>query len=148
MAINTTAGASISIVKAEPATYDIADFGALTFVEVGDIETMGEFGGRSQVIEFTGIKDIVTQKFKGSFNAGSMSVGLGKNVTDAGQALLVAGAIPSENGVHSVEFKDAAGDIVYFTCIVTGYTTNPADVNAVIKSTVTLELNNQAIPGQ
>ena len=148
MAITTSAGASLAIVKAEPATYDIAGFSALVFVDVGQIETMGEFGGSSQVIEFTGLTDVVVQKFKGSFNAGTIAVGLGKDITDVGQILLEAGAIPTENGVHSVEVTDANGDILYFTCIVTGYTTNIADVNSVIKSTSNLEINNEVIPGQ
>ena len=148
MAISTSAGATLSIVKAEPATYDIAGFGALVFVPVGQIETMGEFGGSSQVIEFTGLSDVIVQKFKGSFNAGTISVGLGKDITDAGQVLLEAGALPTENGIHSVEIADAAGNILYFTCIVTGYTTNIADVNSVIKSTSNLEINNAVIPGQ
>ena len=148
MAITTSAGAALAIVKAEPATYDISGFGALSFVEVGQIETLGEFGGSSQIIEFTGLTDVVVQKFKGSFNAGSVSVNLGRDITDAGQVVLQAGAIPTVNTVHSFSFTETGGDIIYVTGIITSYTVNYSDANSVTKATVVLELDNQAIAGQ
>lgn len=145
MALQTSAGILLSLVEGAPATYDAAGFGALTLVDVGDIESIGEFGGTSQINNFTGLTDIVVQKFKGAFDAGSFGLGLGQDRSDAGQALLVAAAVPTNNAVQSVSVTFTNGDIAYFTCIISSYTTNISDVNSIVKSTAQIELNNLVV---
>lgn len=148
MPTQTALGLTLAVSAGEPATYDIAGFAALTFIDVGDVETVPEFGGSSQVIEFINITTGLVQKFKGSFNAGSLSVNLGRDITDVGQIVLKDGAVPTDNTVHSFSFTETGGDIIYVTGIVTSYTVNYSDANSVTKATVVLELDNQAIAGQ
>lgn len=148
MPVSTAAGTKLAIVSGAPATYDITGFAALSFVDVSDVVTLGEFGGSSQVVSFIGLTDVVEQKFKGSFNAGSMSINVGNDLTDAGQVVLSAGAKPTDNTIHSVKVTFPNTLVVYFTCIVTGFNLSVPDANSVISATGSLELNNEVIPGQ
>lgn len=149
MSITKSAGTELAIVAGAPATYDITGFAALTFVDVGEIETMSEFGGVSQIGTFNAISRIVTDKYKGAYDAGELSLGLAKDLSDAGQGVLEAGADPfAAEDVHSVKITDANGDILYFTCLIGSYTTNYGDVNSLVKSTASLAVNNKPIAGQ
>ena len=148
MPVSTAAGTTIAIVSGAPASYDIAGFAALSLIDVGEVETLGEFGGTSQVVSFIGLTDVIEQKFKGSFNAGSLAVSVGNDLSDAGQVILSAGAAPTNNTVHSVSVTFPDATLVYFTCIITGFGLSVPDANSVIKATASLELNNAVIAGQ
>ena len=149
MSITKTASTTLAIVAGAPATYDIAGFAAQVHVNVGEIETMSEFGGVSQIGTFNAISRVITDKYKGAYDAGELSLGLGKDIADAGQVILEAGSDPlAANDVHSVKITDANGDIIYFTCLVGSYTTNFGDINSLVKSTASLAINNQPIAGQ
>jgi hypothetical protein len=60
-----------------------------TFVEVGEITGIPEFGRVYNEVKYSPLNSRGVQKFKGSFDDGSVSVPLGKDLTDDGQAALV-----------------------------------------------------------
>ena len=68
MSVLTSTGTILSVVADEPATIDAAGFGALTFVEVGEVTDIPEYGPNVQVVEHNPLKTGVTQKFKGFIN--------------------------------------------------------------------------------
>lgn len=145
MTISTAAGTNVALVSGLPATYDAAGFGALVFVDVGEVENVPEFGGTSQEITFTSLKDAVVRKAKGAFDAGSVSLVLGRDVSDAGQALLKSGAVHTNNTEHSFEVTFPDGSIQYFSALVMSYTTNTNDVNSIIRSTALVSITNVVI---
>ena len=145
MAINTAAGTTLSLVAGAPATYDNAGFAALTYVEVAEIESLPEFGGTSQEITFTALSDIITRKAKGAFDAGSVSLGLGRDTSDAGQTLIKGGAVPTVNTVFSFKVLYPDASVQYFTALIMSYTTNTNDVNSVIRSTALISLTNVVV---
>jgi len=146
MTVQTTAGATFGIVASSPATYDGVGFAALTFVNVGEIVSLGEHGATYALVTHSPLDSRRVKKFKGSVNDGSMALALGMDIADAGQVLLIAGA----DGVavdteHSVEITYQDGSIEYFTCMVMSYTRNPSTIDTIIGANVTVELNNQII---
>lgn len=62
-----------------------------TYVEVMGIESIPEFGRAYNEVTFTPLASRGVQKYKGSFNDGSVTVPLAKNLSDEGQAALLAG---------------------------------------------------------
>ena len=146
MTVQTTAGATLGIVASSPATYDQAGFAALTFVNVGEIVSLGEHGATYALVTHQPLDKRRTEKFKGSVNDGSMALSLGMDLADAGQAVLIAGADGAEvDTEHSVEITYQDGSIEYFTCVIMSYTRNPSTIDAIIGANVTIELNNKVI---
>lgn len=100
MAVNTAAGSTFAI--GPQATYastvdwsesdgDIINaFESLVWTEVGEVEDLGEFGDEASEITFTALADRRTRKFKGTFNAGTVTVQAGSDPADPGQAAMIA----------------------------------------------------------
>ena len=145
MAFITNAGTVLAMVAGEPATYDDTGFGALVFVDVAEVESIPEYGGTSQEITFTALADAIVNKRKGSFDPGSLPIPLGRDVADAGQILMKAAAVHTNNAVQSFSITFSDASIHYFTGLVMGYTVNPNDVNSVVKSTATVALTNVVV---
>lgn len=99
MAVNTAAGSTFSI--GPQATYastvdwddpeqDIIDaFEALVWTEVGEVEDLGEFGDEASEITFTALANRRVRKFKGTFDAGTVTVQAGSDPEDAGQLAMI-----------------------------------------------------------
>lgn len=59
-----------------------------SYTEVGEVIGLGEFGRSYNEITYSPINSRGIQKFKGSYNDGSLPVTLGRDINDAGQAAL------------------------------------------------------------
>jgi len=100
MAVNTAAGSTFAIGPqgTYASTVDWTDtesniidaFEALVWTEVGEVEDLGEFGDEASEITFTALADRRTRKFKGTFNAGTITATAGSDPSDAGQAAMIA----------------------------------------------------------
>lgn len=146
MAVQTNAGTALAIVASSPATYDEAGFDALTYTNVGEIVSLGEHGGTTALITHNPLDTRRTNKFKGSINDGSMTMGLGLDLSDAGQQVLYAGALGANiDADHSVRITYGDGSITYFTPKVMSYTRNPGTVDNIVAANTTLELTNDVI---
>ena len=146
MTVQTTAGATFGIVSGEPATYDSAGFAALSFVNVGEIVSLGAHGASYSLVTHSPLDKRRVEKFKGSVNDGSMALSLGMDIADAGQIVLIAGADGANvDAIHSVELTYQDGSTEYFTAIVMNYERNPSTIDTIIGANVTIELNNKIV---
>lgn len=138
-------GAIYSISAAEPATYDAAGFAALTFTEVGEVISIGAFGGTAEVLTQAPVKTGIINKVKGSRNYGSQAIQFGKQ-TDAGQALLSAGFDgAAADDVHSIKIAYADGTVRYFTGLVASYEFQEISASSFVNGASTIELNNKPV---
>lgn len=128
-----------------------SEFAALTWVEIGDIVSYGEFGSSYEEIVHQPINDGQTYRFKGTRNDGSLQLNLGRAPADAGQAILV-----TANGSYKdYDFKIALNDtpdavgstptIMYFAGKVMSYTTNVPSSNSIVGSTATIGINGNIL---
>ena len=139
----TSAGTTIGISAALPATYTQAAFAALTYTEIGEVSDLGEFGREYNVVKFNPLKDRRTVKRKGSFDDGTVQVQLAKAATDAGQILLKSAV--NSDASHSVKIVLQDGTIFYFTAQVSSSTVNVGNVDQITSSTFKLEIDNDII---
>lgn len=139
----TSAGTTLSITAAAPATYDGTGFAALTWTEIGEVSDMGEFGRQYNLVTFNRLGDRRTVKRKGSFNDGTIACQMARVPTDAGQAILVA-AVDSDSS-YSVRVVLQDGTVFYTTAQVMSYTTNIGSVDQITSATVNLEIDNDII---
>ena len=139
----TSAGTDISISSALPATYDATAFGALTWVSIGEVTELGEFGRVYNIVKLNLLKDRRTVKRKGSYDDGTIAAQMARVPDDAGQTILVA-AVNSDNS-YSVKVTLQDGTKFYFSAQISSYTTNVGNVDQITAATVNFEIDNDII---
>lgn len=133
MAVTTAAGTSISIgTTSATASSD-------TYKLIGEVTNVSEFGREYQEITHQPMNSRETQKFKGSYNSGSVTLQLGADLEDDGQAALVA-ALDSDSK-YNFKITYPTGDIRYFKAAVMSYKENPQNTNSIIGASVTLSIS-------
>ena len=146
MAKQTSTGVTLGVVASLPATFDAVGYAALTFVEVGELIDLPEYGPTVTVVESNPLKTGITQKYAGFTNYGSVSLGLEWDPSDAGQVILAAAINPGGAFVpHSFEITYPDGTIEYFHGGVFSYTRAPGSANSMVGSTATVEINSEVI---
>lgn len=147
MTVQTNAGTELAISATAPGTYDAAGFGAVPdWTVVGEVVSIGEHGGTTALVTHNPLDTRRTAKFKGSINDGSMPVGLGRDITDAGQVIMLAGALGANIDVdHSVRITYQDGSIEYFQAKIMSYTRNPGTIDQIVGANTTFELVNDII---
>ena len=88
MSSETSAGATIGITAAKPATFDGAGYGALAFTLIGEITNLGEFGREYEKVEHKPLANRGTVKKKGGYDDGNIPLAMACDEKDAGQILL------------------------------------------------------------
>lgn len=120
MANYTSAGSKIYVSATNPATHDSAGYAALTWTELGETATIGDFGPTYASVTFNPLGDRVTKKAKGSVNYGSTTITAARDEADAGQVLMDAGLLADCPYSFKVEHNDipcsggASATIEYF----------------------------------
>ena len=86
MTVTTATGAKLYIGGVRAAATDsAAEYAALTWTEVKEIESIGEFGDESSLINFASLSDGRQRKLKGVRDAGTLTVVVGRDPFDTGQ---------------------------------------------------------------
>lgn len=144
--ITISVGTQLSVSAGVPATYDVAGYAALTYIDVGEVGNIPAFGGTAQVTEWTPLDTGVVNKKKGSLNYGTITVPLAQILSDVGQIALKSGFDGANSAItHSVKISNATIGTVYFTAEVTGYTYNYGDANAITQNEVTFAIKTKPV---
>lgn len=106
MTISAASGAKLYI-GSQGESENLSQFLADTFVEVGEVEDLGEFGDTSEGITFASLSDARVRKLKGTRDAGDMSVIVGADMTDVGQVAMEDAEASPLNFQFKVELNDA-----------------------------------------
>lgn len=140
MAVRSSAGTTIKISAAQPATYNSAGYGALTWTTIGEVTDLGEFGREYNLITHNPIGTRGTTKLKGSYNEGGITMQLGLDTDDAGQILAKAASL-SDND-YSFEVATQNGDKYYFQAKAMSFKVNVGSVDSVTGATIQLEITS------
>jgi len=140
------------LVNIESGADTIADFTALSVTaEVGQIESVGNFGKVFDLVSFQAVKDGRMYKYKGGYNGGTMAMVVASDLTDPGQAILEAAA--NSPNQDTFPFKvtlngaDAAFDTIYFGGKVFSYEFQFGSVNNIVKANIRIEVNTEIFIG-
>lgn len=160
MAVNTAAGATFAI--APQATYastvdwsdaeaDIADaFDALAWTLVGEVEDLGEFGDEASEITFTALANRRVRKFKGTFDAGTVTVQAGSDPADTGQLAMIAAFASDLDYPFRIVLNDkittgGTGTTLYFGGKVMSKRRNVGNVENVVRQSFPVGINTEII---
>jgi hypothetical protein len=147
--ITTATGAKIYIGPQTPSSTDtVAEFSALTpYVEVGLVESLGEFGDQSSAVNFAALNDGRQRKAKGIRDAGDLTLTCAHDTTDAGQqALIAAEATPLKYAMKIVLpdqlTSGGTGTTLYFRALVMSKRLNVGSSDNVIRQTFMLGIDS------
>lgn len=153
MTVRTAAGSRLFIGPANEVADTQEEFEALSpYVEVGEIEDLGEIGDTAGEVTFTELGNRRVRKLKGSFNAGSLNLVVGYDAGDAGQAAMLA-AFPSDSDYAFKitlndavdEDSDATPTTIFFRAKVMSKPLRIGAVENVVRRAFTLGINSEVI---
>lgn len=153
MAVFSSAGIKISIgPTVDPAvTNTTGEFAALSYTEVGEVESIGEFGDTSNTITFTPLSAARVNKLKGSRNAGGFTITMGRDTGDAGQVALRAAEKTKFDYAVKIEYSDASSgspsqnSIQYFPAKVMSFTDNISGVDDITRASAQIEITGEPL---
>lgn len=162
MAVNTAAGTTFEIAPQtpsfvtlinNPASADSAIITAanlLSWTTVGEVEDLGEFGDEASEITFTALANRRVRKFKGTFDAGTVTVQAGSDPADAGQLAMIAAFASDMDYPFRVTLNDkitnvGTGTTLYFVGKVMSKRRNVGDVENVVRQNFPVGINTEII---
>lgn len=148
MTIGTASGGKLFIggANADPDTV-LATYQADSYVEVGEVENLGEFGDQSTDVTFDSLSRGRTRHLKGTRDAGAQEIVCGQDLTDEGQvAMEAAEATPLDYNIK-ITFDDAitiggTDSEHYFIGKVMSKRSRPGGANDVIRKAFTVGINS------
>jgi hypothetical protein len=138
----TSAGSTIAISAALPATFDADGFGDLTFTTIGGVEKLGTIGAVYAKVEFQPLSG-PKEKHKGSKDNGSLAPSMSFIEDDAGQTLMRTASDSNNN--YSFEVTYPTGAIRYFYGRVFGMPEDTEGADSIIMTTPTIEINSDIV---
>ena len=145
--VQTAAGATIKVKAGNPGTYNAAGYASLFSASpagklVGEITDFGEFGREYNLVTHNPVASRGTQKFKGSFNEGQMTLQIGLDTDDVGQIEMKAASTSDSN--YSFEVALLNGDKYYFQAKVMSWKVGVGNVDSIVSATAVLELTTNS----
>lgn len=138
--LTPTAGSTVAVSAAAPATFDTTGYGALTFTTVNGFDTIGAIGDGYEVQNFDSITD-GRIPYRGIRDGGSIEANMADMPADAGQVILKAAfdaAKGSAGEKISVKITDPNSKETYAQVIVSEWRRNYGGANDVIRRQATL----------
>ena len=140
--VRSSAGSTLSISAAKPATFDATGYEALMLTEIAEITDLGEFGRVYELITQNTLGSRGTQKFKGSFNEGSMTIQLGSSTgTDGDEGQALARTARDSDADYSFVVTTQNGDQYFFQAKVMSFTTSIGGTASLTNAAINLEIN-------
>lgn len=140
MTTQSNAGVLFGLSAGAPATYNAAGFAALTFTNIGEVKTGGDFGKTFQVITSQVLSRRGTTKKKGTFDAGALNLAIEIDPDDAGQTL--AETAVDSDADHSVKITLQDGTIYYLRGLVTEFKTTVGGPNDMLTGAIKIDLQS------
>lgn len=137
---------SSAAVYTEPA--DSTAYAALSWVEVGDVESIGEFGDESQIITAATLQDSRVFKGKGPRDAGTLALTVLDRPDDTGQQQLVTAEASIANYAFKLELPNkltsgGANELDYFIGLVTSKRHNVGNTTNIVRRTFNVAINSK-----
>lgn len=146
MAIAPTTGAKIyisgtgSTPTANSSAATASAYAALSYIEIGDVESVSEFGDQAQTITAQTLGDARLRKRKGVRDAGDITITVLNNPLDNGQKAAIAAEATEFTYAFKVVLADGADSndtdsVFYFRALVSSARLSGLQPNEIIKRT-------------
>lgn len=127
-----------------------AEFAALTWTEIGLVESIGEYGDESSAVTGAAVGDGRTRKAKGARDAGTLALTCFHDALDAGQQALVAAEAGNSNYAFKVVLPNrpnATGtdEVNYFRGLVMSKRRNVGNNDNIVRVTFNIGVNSPIV---
>lgn len=126
-----------------------------TYVEVGEIEDLGEFGDTFSSVTFTSLKNGRVRKYKGTADAGDLTLTVGLDNGDAGQKAVKVAHKDRSKGDYNIKITLNDGDptatpalkptTFYMRGKVMNNTVAPGAADNVVRRNITIGINSDIL---
>jgi len=149
MTVTTASGSKVSIGPTTAAA-NAAAYAALTYVPIGEVQNLGEFGDQSNDVTFTSLSDGRVRHLKGARDAGVLALVCGRDPLDAGQVALRAAEKTKFAYAVKIEAADAldandTNSVFYFHCLVQSARDNFGESDGIVTTTFNLGITTGII---
>jgi hypothetical protein len=151
MAVDTAAGSKFYIGPVNSTAADSTAYEALSYTLVGEVESIGEFGDQYNPVTFTALDDRRVRKFKGSADAGTISLTIGHDSADTGQTNLDTALASDSDYAFKVTLDDAgtgspsSPTTYYFRGKVMSTRVNPGDAENIVRVSAEVAINSAIV---
>lgn len=152
--LNTAAGCRFSL-GTKMAAATAAEYAADTYIQVGEIEDLGEFGDTFSSVTFTSLSDGRVRKYKGTADAGDMTLTVGLDNGDAGQKAVKTAHKDRSKGNYNIKVTLNDGDptaqpavlptTFYFNGKIMNNTVAPGAADNVVRRNITIGINSDIL---
>lgn len=109
MTVTTSAAAKVYVgPQAGDAVDSLAEFDALNYTLIGEVQSLGQFGDEAKIVTFEALGDSRVRKSKGARDAGSFEIVCGRDPSDVGQIALKGAQLTNK----TYAFKVVGGDAI------------------------------------
>lgn len=127
-----------------------AKFSALTYVEIGLAESLGEHGDESASISFTALSSSRVLTLKGPRSGGTLPLTVGADPLDPGQIALGAAELTKFDYAVKIVYPDrpnpsGTDSVEYFRAKVMSRRRNVGDASAVMRRSYPLAINSDIV---
>lgn len=133
MTQSASVGTCVSVSASLPATFDAAGYAALTYTQVGELESIGEINVNHATVTFQNLCSGKTSTLKGAEEPISVAIGVAIDRDDAGQTIMTT-ARKSLTAKVAIKISEANGDVVYMHGFVMSDTINYGGIGDVKKA--------------
>jgi hypothetical protein len=147
----TASGTKVFIGPAIDSTTDTkAEYEALTWVEIGLVENLGEFGDQANAVTGAVLGDSRTRKAKGARDAGDMTITCFDNAADLGQQAAVAAEATKNNYAFKVQYANrpeplGTDGVDYFRGLVMSKRKNVGTNDNIMRRTFAVAINSAVL---
>lgn len=141
--VQTSAGSTLRVCPNRPAQYTPAGYKALQWTEVAEITDLGEFGREYSKVTHNPVSTRRTNKRKGSFDEGAITLPMARSKNDAGQKLMAAASESDDSFSYCIRLQD--GTCHYFTAQCMSFKTNVGGVDSITGKTAVLEIDSDIL---
>jgi hypothetical protein len=147
MPIFTSAGTTLRVTATAPGAFTSVGYNTLFTASpvpptVGEITDLGEFGREFALVTHNPVGTRGTQKFKGSFNEGTMTLSLGLDTDNAGQIVMKTAALSDAD--YSFMVTTQNGDRYFFRAKVMSFKVAVGSVDSMTTATCSLEITTNS----
>lgn len=150
--LNTAAGCRLAI-GGKTGAATVTEYEDDTYVDVGEIEDLGEFGDTFNPVNFTALSDGRVRKYKGTADAGNMTLTVGLDNGDLGQKAVAVAHKDRTKGNYNIKVTLNDGDpgatpavlptTFYFAVKVMNNTVAAGSADNVVRRNMTLAINTE-----
>lgn len=140
----TTSGTQIFISNTLPAAQDAAGYEALTWIEVGEVTDIAEFGRTYEEIITNYLNQRRVAKHKGNYDEGSPAITVTRNTGDDGQQACQVALASDDNSAFKILHQNA--DVDFFEAKVLSYTQEIGAANKTYNASVQLSIDSDIVP--